>query len=145
MTEDNLATSRRVLEEAFNGRNLDVIDEVSAEDFVGHDPMTGDQDREAAKRSMVGYLEAFPDLRFTIEDIFAAGDKVVTRWSGTGTFENELMGIPPTGESGPPVEGITIDRYEGGKIAESWGQWDTIRFLRNIGALPESLATPAAQ
>jgi predicted ester cyclase len=93
---------------------------------------------------MAGYREAFPDLHFTIEDIFAAGDKVVMRWSATGTFENEIMGIQPTHESGEPVGGINIDRFENGKIVETWGQWDTLRFLRNIGALPESLATPAA-
>jgi predicted ester cyclase len=144
MTEENIAASRRVLEEGFNNGNVDVIDKVCAENFVGHDPMTGDQDREGAKRSMAGYREAFPDLHFTIEDIFAAGDKVAMRWSGTGTFEKELMGIQPTGESGEPVEGINIDRFENGKIVESWGQWDTLRFLRNIGALPESLAVPAA-
>jgi steroid delta-isomerase-like uncharacterized protein len=145
MTEEsNLAASRRVLEEGFNAGNLDVIDELCADDFVGHDPMTGDQDREAAKQSMAGYRAAFPDLHFTIEDIFATGDKVAIRWSGTGTFQNELMGIQPTGERGEPVEGINIDRFENGKIVETWGQWDTLRFLRNIGALPESLAAPAA-
>ena len=145
MTEEsNLAASRRVLEEGFNTGDLDVIDEVCAENFVGHDAMTGDQDREAAKQSMAGYRAAFPDLHFTIEDIFAAGDKVAIRWSGTGTFQNELMGIQPTGERGEPVEGINIDRFENGKIVETWGQWDTLRFLRNIGALPESLAAPAA-
>ena len=140
MSEENIATSKRGLEEAFNRGNLNVIDEDTTEDFVGHDPILGDQDRESAKQGIAGYRQAFPDIHITIEDIFAAGDKVVMRWSGSGTFENEFMGLKPTHEEGDPVGGITIDRYEGGKIAESWTQWETLTFMRNIGAIPTEAA-----
>jgi hypothetical protein len=54
------------------------------------------------------------------------------------------MGQQPTGERGEPVEGLSIDRFEDGKIAETWGQWDTLRFMRNIGAIPEQAAAPAS-
>jgi steroid delta-isomerase-like uncharacterized protein len=143
MSQENIATSRRFIEEAFNRGNLSVIDELSTEDFVGHDPMTGDQGREGAKQAISGYRDAFPDLHATIEDIFAAGDKVAYRWSVEGTFENEIMGLQPTGERGDPVRGITIDRFEGGKVAESWSQWDTLTFMRDIGAIPEQTAASA--
>jgi steroid delta-isomerase-like uncharacterized protein len=143
MSQENIATSRRFTEEAFNRGNLSVIDELSTEDFVGHDPMTGDQDKEGGKQAISGYRAAFPDLHITIEDIFAAGDKVAYRWSVEGTFENEIMGLQPTGERGDPVRGITIDRFEGGKIAESWSQWDTLTFMRDIGAIPEQTAASA--
>jgi hypothetical protein len=53
------------------------------------------------------------------------------------SFENEFMGQQPTGQKGEPVYGIGIDRFEDGKVAESWSQWDTLRFMRNIGAMPE--------
>ena len=140
MSQENIATSRRFTEEAFNRGNLSVIDELSTEDFVNHDPLTGDQDREGGKQSISGFRDAFPDLHLTIEDIFAAGDKVAYRWSVEGTFENEIMGLQPTGERGSPVRGITIDRFEGGKIAESWSQWDTLTFMRDIGAIPSEAA-----
>jgi steroid delta-isomerase-like uncharacterized protein len=140
MSQENIATSRRFIEEAFNRGNLSVIDELSTDDFVGHDPMAGDQDKEGGKQSISGYRDAFPDLHFTVEDIFAAGDKVVYRWSAEGTFENEIMGLQPTGEKGNPVRGITIDRFEGDKIAESWSQWDTLTFMRDIGAIPQQAA-----
>jgi steroid delta-isomerase-like uncharacterized protein len=133
---DHLDASKRVIEEAFNRGNMDVIDEMCTDDFVGHDPLTGDQDRDASKASMSMYRGAFPDLHFTIEDSFEAGDKVVTRWTGEGTFENEIMGLQPTHDRGHPVTGVTIDRYEGDKIAESWTQWDTLTFMRDIGAVP---------
>jgi steroid delta-isomerase-like uncharacterized protein len=143
MSQENIATSRRLFEEAFNRGNLSVFDEVSTEDFVNHDPLMGDQDREGDKQSISGYRDAFPDLHATIEDIFAAGDKVVYRWSVEGTFENEIMGLQPTGEKGSPVRGITIDRFEGDKIAESWSEWDTLTFMRDIGAIPAGAAASA--
>jgi steroid delta-isomerase-like uncharacterized protein len=137
MAEDHIAVSRRVIEEGFNEGNLDVIDELCTDDFVAHDPLSGDEGREAAKASMTMYRSAFPDLHFTIEDAFEAGDKVVLRWTGVGTFENELMGLQPTHERGEPIEGITIDRFEGGKIAESWASWDTFQLMKDLGAVPE--------
>jgi steroid delta-isomerase-like uncharacterized protein len=143
MSEENIATSKRGLEEAFNRGNLSVIDQDTTEDFVTHDPIAGDQDRESSKQSIAAYRQAFPDLHIAIEDIFAAGDKVVIRWSAQGTFENEFMGLKPTNKVGDPVRGITIDRYEGGKIAESWTQWETLTLMRNVGAIPEEAATQA--
>ena len=142
-TEENIAVSRRILEEAFSEGKVDLIDELCTEGFVGHDPILGDEDREASKRSLAGYREAFPDLTFTVLDAFGVDDKVVLRWSGVGTFENELMGQAPTGESGEPVEGITVDRFEDGKVAESWAQWDTLRLMKNIGAIPETAEASA--
>jgi steroid delta-isomerase-like uncharacterized protein len=143
MSGENLATSKRGLEEAFNRGNLEVIDQDTTEDFVGHDPIMGEQDRESAKQQIASYRQAFPDIHITIEDIFASGDKVVMRWTGRGTFENEFMGLKPTHEEGDPVRGITIDRFEGGKIAESWTQWETLTFMRNVGAIPEQAAASA--
>jgi steroid delta-isomerase-like uncharacterized protein len=142
MSRENMETSRRGLEEAFNEGNLDVIDEISSDDFVGHDPLLGDVGTEASKQQVATYREAFPDIEITIDEIFAAGDKVVIRWTGLGTFKNPLMGQQPTGEKGDPVHGITIDQFDDdGKIAESWTQWDTMTFMRNLGAVPEGAAT----
>jgi predicted ester cyclase len=116
------------------------IDECCTDDFVGHDVMAGDQDREASKQTLAGYRAAFPDINIRVDDAFASGDMVTVRWTGTGTFENELMGMQPTGASGEPISGITIDRYEGDKVAESWTAWDTLTFMRNLGAVGEGAA-----
>jgi predicted ester cyclase len=144
MSEDNIAAARRVLDEAFTNGNVDVIDEVCAEGYVNHDPIMGDQNADAAKETISAYKAAFPDLTLTVDDIFAAGDKVVTRWTGTGTFENEFMGQAPTGEKGDPIHGIGIDRFEDGEIVESWGQWETLTFMRNIGAIPDTASAAAS-
>ena len=140
----NAETSRRLIEEAFNGGNLEVIDELTADGFVDHDPLMGEVDKEASKQQIAAYRASFPDIHITIEDIFEAGDKVCLRWSGQGTFENEFMGLEPTGAMSDSVKGVTIDRYDpDGKVAESWTQWDTLTFMRNVGAIPEEAAAPA--
>ncbi len=133
--QDNIAVSRRLVEDAFGNGNLALLDELCTEHYVDHDPLQGDRDRDEVKQTIADYRAAFPDLKFTIDDVFAADDKVVVRWRADGTFENEFMGLKPTGEKGEPVAGIGIDRYEDGKVAESWTQWDTDRFMKNIGAV----------
>ena len=143
MFERNLASSRRLLDEAWGGGNLEVIDELCAEGFVDHDPVMGDADREAIKERIAMYRSAFPDLTFEVDDAFVAGDKVVMRWHGVGTFENAFMGLEPTHDQGEPVTGISIDRYEDDRLVESWGEWNALRFMQNIGAVPEGAATAA--
>jgi steroid delta-isomerase-like uncharacterized protein len=141
VAEANIETSRRLIVEAFSEGRLELLDELCGDGFVSHDPLAGDQDVEGVKQTIAGYREAFPDLAFTIDDIFAAGDKVVMRWTGVGTFQNEFMGLQPTGERGDPVQGMNIDRYDAdGKLAETWGQWDTLTLMRDIGAIPAAEA-----
>jgi predicted ester cyclase len=145
MAQASIETSRRFIEEVFNQGKLDVLDEICADGFVDHDPLMGDQDVEGVKRSIAGYREAFPDLTLTIEDAMACDDKVVMRWRGEGTFQNEFMGLEPTGEKGDPVHGIGIDRFDDdNKIAEAWGAWDALTLMRNIGAIPSESPAPAS-
>jgi steroid delta-isomerase-like uncharacterized protein len=142
MSEENKAISRRFFELWENG-DLDALEEVVAPDSVDHDAYNpyGQEGLEGARKTLAMYREAFPDTRFTIEDQLAEGDKVVTRWTATGTHEGELMGMEPTGKKAT-VTGITIDRIEGGKIAEGWTSWDTLGLMQSIGAIPEQ--EPAA-
>ncbi len=121
MAQGNIDASRRIVEAGFNEGGLEVLDELCAEGFVSHDPIAGDQDVEGVKGAFAGYRDAFPDLSFTIDEIFAADDKVVMRWTAQGTFQNEFMGLQPTGEKGDPVRGISIDRYDDdGMLAEMY-------------------------
>jgi steroid delta-isomerase-like uncharacterized protein len=70
-----------------------------------------------------------------IEEIFSSGDRVVVRWTGSGTHVGEVNGIPPTGKS-VRVDAITIHRMQSGKIAETWEVWDTLGFLQQLGVVP---------
>lgn len=141
---ENITVSRQLIEDAFGNGNLDLVDQLCTEHYVDHDPLQGDRGRDEVKQTMASYREAFPDLTFTVEDVFAADDKVAIRWSGNGTFQNAFMGQEPTGERGEAVNGIVIDRFEDGKCAESWAQWDTAQFMKNIGVVADAVEAPAA-
>jgi steroid delta-isomerase-like uncharacterized protein len=136
MSEQNKAIARRVFEEVWNKGNLDALDEVYVADVVGHNAPPGQPPGIKGTRQFIGmYLQAFPDTRMVVEDQVAEGDKVVTRWTATGTHRGELMGMPPTGKS-VRVTGITINRLEGGKIVEEWGIFDQLGMLQQLGAIP---------
>jgi steroid delta-isomerase-like uncharacterized protein len=141
MSADTKAIARRLLEEAFNSGNLDVVDELLAPEFVNYDavlpePATG---IDAAKASIGGYRAAFPDLRITLEQQVAEGELVATRWTARGTHQGELFGMTPTGKQAT-VTGITIDRIVDGRFVESWTNWDTLGLMQQLGVVP-SLAT----
>jgi steroid delta-isomerase-like uncharacterized protein len=138
MSEGNGAISRRAIEQGFNQGDLSVVDELSSEGFVNHDPSDGGDyvGQQGAKQQIATFRKAFPDLHLTIDEMIEAGDKVVMRWTATGTHRGELMGLAPTGAR-TTTTGITIDRFEDGKIVESWSNWDTLGLMRQLGAAPE--------
>jgi steroid delta-isomerase-like uncharacterized protein len=136
MSEQNKAISRRLFEQVWNKGDLAVLDELYAPDLVNHDAQPGLLPGiEGAKQFIGMYLAAFPDTHMVVEDQVAEEDKVVTRWTATGTHKGELMGIPPTGKQ-VKVSGITIDRLEGGKIVEEWASFDQLGMLQQIGVIP---------
>ena len=82
-----------------------------------------------------GFKAAVPDLQFTLHEQLADGDKVVTRFTATGTFQNEFMGMPPTGGA-VEFNGINIMQINGGKNVEEWDAFDTLTLMRQFGAVP---------
>ena len=138
LTETNKALSRRFLEEVFNQGKLDVLDEITAKDHVNSGPGTLPglpAGPEGNKHLVTVYRNAFPDIHFTVDEQIAEGDKVVTRWTGHGTHQGELLGIPATGKSST-VTGIAVDRIVNGKIAESWGIFDQFGMMQQLGVIP---------
>jgi steroid delta-isomerase-like uncharacterized protein len=137
MAQQNAMLLRRAVEEIWNGGNYAVVDELIAGDYLGHASTSADEThgREGYKRFIASLRDAFPDIRFTIEDQIAAGDKVVTRWSARATHTGEFRGIPPTGKQGR-VTGITIDRVADGKVVECWTNADDLGLLQQLGVLP---------
>jgi steroid delta-isomerase-like uncharacterized protein len=135
-SEQNKAIVRRLLEEPWKG-NLDVVDELTAKNYVGNDPANPEPLRgpAAVKEFISTYLAAFPDTRITVEQQLAEGDLVATRWSARGTSEGELMGIQPTGKQ-VTVTGLTISRLADGKVVEGFNNWDTFGLMQQLGAIP---------
>lgn len=129
---------RRLVNGVWADRNLAIIDELIAPDYVGHDPTQPEPTRgPEGYRQFVGmYQAAFEDGMVTIDDVIAEGDLVVTRWTGRGTHTGELMGIAPTGKE-VTVSGITISRLANGKIAEEWELMDALGMMVQLGAVPQ--------
>jgi predicted ester cyclase len=118
----------------WNEHNPAIADEIFSANFKRHDPSTTGElpaGAEGFKFLMNYYLAAFPDLVFMAEDIFGAGDKVVLRWTVYGSHMGELMGFAPKATQ-IEVTGIDIIRFEDGKIAEIWSNWDTLGLMQQI-------------
>jgi steroid delta-isomerase-like uncharacterized protein len=134
--EENKDLARRSWEMLVNQQNPDAIDELYTPNFVWHEPDEDIQGPEEARRFLGMYLSAFPDMRVSVEDEIAEGDKVVTRWTIRGTHRGELMGMAPTDEQ-VEIKGITIHRIEGGRIAEEWERYDNLSVMQQLGAISD--------
>lgn len=135
-TENNKALIRRFYEEVFNQKKRAAIDEFSDPNYVDHTAPPGLPAGIEGQKQLIGmYLTAFPDLHLTVEDMIAEGDKVVSRWSGSGTHQGKFMGIPPTGKQGT-VTGIEIIRIAGSKFVEHWMELDALGLLQQLGVVP---------
>jgi steroid delta-isomerase-like uncharacterized protein len=134
--EQNKSIVRRWVDEGWNKRNTALIDELYTANFYQHE--TGPEtvtNREALKPFVASYLTAFPDLRFTIEDLIAEGDKVVWRFKATGTNTGSFMGGPATGKSAAITGTITF-RLENSRMAEAWLNLDVLGMLQQMGIIP---------
>jgi steroid delta-isomerase-like uncharacterized protein len=135
-TEENKALMWRYFEEVWNKANFDFLNETSWPDMLDHNLPPGMPNGIQGHILFVStLLKAFPDNRISVEDVLAEGDKVVVRFRGRGTHTGELMGIPPTGRVSD-VTGITIARFEGGKVKESWTNWDQLGMMQQLGLVP---------
>jgi steroid delta-isomerase-like uncharacterized protein len=132
----NKDTTRRFYDEVINQGKLDLIDELVSSDFVEHEEFPGlGNTREAVKGFFTMFRSAFPDMKFTMEDILEDGDKIVVRAMITGTHKGEFMGIPATGKS-VRVQAIDMVRFENGKMMEHWGATDTAGMMEQLGVMP---------
>jgi predicted ester cyclase len=136
MAVDLRQASRKILEDVFGKGKVEYLDQVCDPSYQSHDPLTGDSDLARFKREVQMYRTAFPDLKPTLLGTCAEGDTVCTRWRMAGTHQKPFMGVDATGRP-VTVEGITFDRYRSGRLVESFVEWDTLRFLRSLGLLPE--------
>ncbi|HEV2712617.1 MAG TPA: ester cyclase [Gaiellaceae bacterium] len=133
--ETNKEVARRFYEEVLNKRNVDLLDELVVPDYEEHDPLPGQRTGLDGLKDRVNILIEGLDPHFTIEDVIAEGDKVVVRWTNSGTNVGDFLGIPATGRSFR-TPGIDIYRMEGGKLAEHWHVVDQLVQMQQLGLLP---------
>jgi steroid delta-isomerase-like uncharacterized protein len=125
----------RLLEEMWNKRNLAVIDDMFLADATVVDPtVPAVTTVESFKQFVASFLTAFPELHLTLDDGFAADDKVAARWTVRGTHKGAFFGVAPT-EQVVIVTGITLFRLVGDQIAECWTQWDSSGLMQQLGSV----------
>ena len=133
MSEENKALVRRWFAELDKG-NWQIVDDLIAVDYIDHNPPLPDMapGREGVKQANALLRAAFPDVRHTVEDQIAEGDKVVTRTVCSATHTSTFQGIPATGRHVSVAE-IQITRMKDGKVAERWSLLDVPSLLKQIG------------
>ncbi len=134
-TEDNKALARRANKEGLNQKNLAIIDELCATNFVFHNGSITIQGLDAYKQFLSMFFTAFPDANFTIDEMIAEGDTVMIRRTVRGTHNGDLMVIPATGKQITMTE-MALLRVTNGKFVEGWSNSDDLGLLQQLGVIP---------
>ena len=134
IAEANKAVVRRYLEELFGG-NVDVLDEViGPEFFAGRPPDPAGLTGAARYKAGFGLIRrAFPDMRMSIDALIAEGDLVALHITVRGTHLGEFRGLAPTGKQ-VTWTATAFRRVRDGKLVESFGAWDWLGLLEQLGA-----------
>ncbi len=135
MDASNTEIARRLHTEVWDG-NLDLVDDIIAEDYVEHSSAhpEGVHGPAEFKREVKMLRSGFPDLSVTEEDTVAEDDKVASRITFRGTHEGEFLGIEPTGTS-VAFEAIAINQLKDGEIVEAWVQTDVMGLMGQLGVV----------
>jgi predicted ester cyclase len=137
--EANRLIGHRVLLEIWSQGRLELADDLYAPDYVDH-VARGPEPEEVQgpgglKAAVTLFRTAFPDLQYSIDDDMAEGDLVMTRFSARGTHLGPFLGAAPTGKE-ISYTGIDVNRVAGGRIVESWVQYDALGLLQQLGLAP---------
>lgn len=136
--EENKAIVRR-LHEIWNTGDLAQVPAVFGEEFAAHYPLSSQvperRGLDGLRAGLTRTRTAFPDWHEHVEDIVAEGDRVVTRYTSTGTHRGDFWGIAPTGRR-ITVHEMSVYRIAGGKVVEQWCYIDEMHRLQQLGALP---------
>jgi steroid delta-isomerase-like uncharacterized protein len=144
MSDENKKIARKVMEECWNKGRTEVVDEVMSAACRFHDPVFPSltSGAENFKEHIRTCRNAFPDLKFAIEDTIAERNEVVMHWTARGTHRGPFLGMPAT-EKTAAVSGTTICRIDKGKIVEEWTDWNLLTLMEQLG-LAGAASQPAA-
>jgi predicted ester cyclase len=136
VSDQNKAVVDR-LTRAFNEGNLDLLDELVAPNFVGHNPLSPEDIKgpEGLKGFFAAFRAAMPDIRHPHWTLIGDGELVAIHMPIIGTFTNELMGIPPNGKE-VIVWMANVWRVSDGRVVEWWLNTDTLGLMQQLGAIP---------
>ncbi len=125
--EQNMIIAQKVIDECFNRGNLEIIDELIAEDYVLHAPISMQQWQKASgfKERIAGIImQSMPQI--VIEDMIAMDNKVVIRYRNS-PIRNDRKSVTYTG--------IMIYRISNGKVTEEWLEYDALGLQQQLSDL----------
>jgi len=136
MSEANKECVRRLYDDVWTRGKVGLLDTLIGAAYVDHNPASGQAaGAEGVKGRVETLREAFPDLRFAVEELVAEGDLVAARFSWRGTHKGEaFLGIPPSGKA-ILVRGMEFFRLRDGRIVEHWDNVDELGMLTQLGDL----------
>ena len=133
---DNAALVRRFVEAVLTRGDFDAADQFMWEDVVQHVPFPGQKPGLSGFQEMMREARAaFPDLVWTVDEQMTDDDRILTRFSWTGTHAGPFLGVGPTGRR-VTVWGMVIDRIVDGRIKETRFLMDTMGLMAQLGAIP---------
>jgi steroid delta-isomerase-like uncharacterized protein len=135
MPEANIALAKRWFGEVWNKSRRDAIDEMLAPEALLHEGEASSKGPDGFKPFFDRMQSSFSEIRVTIEDAIAQGDKVCLRWRCAMTHTGAGFGIPPTGKR-LGVTGMSIVRVHGGRLVEGWQNWDMLGLMQQIQGAP---------
>jgi steroid delta-isomerase-like uncharacterized protein len=135
LVEENKAIIRRLVRAEEIG-DWATVDELTAPNYVYHNPSWPVLTHEEHKQQvLIGFMAAFPDVKYNIEDMIAEGNYVVIRYSIIGTHKGEFAGIPPTNKR-IELTSLCVFRLADGKVAEQWVENNSLVFMKQLGVIP---------
>lgn len=137
--EANKAVVRRLYADVFTDGDLAAVDDLLAAEYVGYDPPnspTAMCGPAALKRVVERIGRAFPDRRFTPDALMAEGNMVAARVTLVGTHTGQFLDATPTGRR-VEITGTVTYQLATGRIVASWGNWDNLGLLRQLGLPPQ--------
>lgn len=124
------------IEKVLNEDQIDATSDYFWEDMVEQAPFPGQGPGVEGLKDVLRMLRAaFPDIHWTVEEQVEEGDKVVTRFTWTGTHDGPFMGVPAGGRK-VSVWGMVIDRFDGEKVRDTRIIMDALGLMMQIGAIP---------
>jgi steroid delta-isomerase-like uncharacterized protein len=129
-TMENKEIARRFIEECWNHGDKAAMRDVIADNCRYHDPVFPGVDN--VEQHIASCRSAFPDIRFTIEDMIGERNEVVVHWTVRGTHKGPFLGVQPTNRA-CTVSGTSISRMEGGKLVEHWADWNVMTLMEQLG------------
>ena len=135
MSEGNKEIIRRLFDDVLNGGKLGLLDTIVGAAYVDHSPAAGQAPGAAGVKAKITALRgAFPDVRFTLEELVAEDEAVAVRYHWRGTHRGAFLGIPPTGKT-ILVRGMDFYRLRDNRIVEHWDNVDDLGMLTQLGDL----------